>query len=79
MTRDYPYPPRAMTRQRAAAYCDLAVSEFEREVTSGRLPQPFRLGNRDHWSRAALDEALAAMAGEGENTDWRKGQPLYAA
>ena len=76
--REYPYPPRMMTRGRAAHYCDLSAAEFEREVAAGRLPLPVKLGKQDHWSRAALDEYLARIAGEAGD-DWRKGQPLYAA
>ncbi len=76
--REYPYPPRMMTRGRAAHYCDLSEAEFEREVAAGRLPMPVKLGNREHWSRIALDECLARIAGE-NGGDWRKGQPLYAA
>lgn len=78
MAREYPYPPRMMTRGRAAHYCDLSEAEFEREVAAGRLPLPVKLGNRDHWSRVALDEALSSLAGESAG-DWRKEQPLYAA
>lgn len=77
MAREYPYPPRMMTRTRAAAYCDLTVAEFEREVLDGRLPMPVKLGSKDHWSRVALDEHLSRIAGE-QSGDWRQKQPLYA-
>lgn len=77
MARDYPYPPRMMTRGRAAHYCDLTESGFEREVAAGRLPPPVKLDGKDHWSRVALDEYLARIAGE-DPGDWRKVQPLYA-
>lgn len=59
------YPPAAMVRRRAAAYCDLSEAEFDREVAAGRLPQPFRVGRSNHWSRQQLDKALAVLAGEG--------------
>lgn len=75
---EFPYPPRMMTRARAAHYCDLSEREFEREVFAGRLPPPVKLGSRDHWSRVALDESLSRLAGEGVS-DWRKEQPLYGA
>lgn len=76
--REYPYPPRMMTRARASHYCDLSEQAFEREIAAGRLPPPIKLGGRDHWSRVSLDESLAQIAGEAAN-DWRKEQPLYAA
>lgn len=78
MAREYPYPPRMMTRGRAAHYCDLSEQAFEREIAAGRLPLPTKLGGKDHWSRIALDECLARIAGE-EVGDWRKDQPLYDA
>jgi hypothetical protein len=68
-----------MTRARAAHYCDLSEAEFEREVIAGRLPVPVRFGNRDHWSRVALDDSLSRIAGESIGNDWRKEQPLYGA
>lgn len=76
MAREYPYPPRMMTRGRAAHYCDLSEAEFEREVSAGILPGPVKLGNRDHWSRTALDEYLDRLAGE-RAADWRAGSNLY--
>lgn len=79
MAREYPYPPRMMTRTRAAHYCDLSEAEFEREVIAGRLPLPVRFGNRDHWSRVALDDSLSRIAGEAIGNDWRSEQPLYGA
>lgn len=78
MPREYPYPPRMMVRPRAAHYCDLGERAFGREVEAGRLPPPVMLGGREHWSRLALDEYLARIAGETAG-DWRKDQPLYAA
>lgn len=73
---EYPYPPRMMTLGRAAHYCDLSPTEFEREVAAGRLPVPVKLGKADHWSRATLDEYLARIAGESSD-DWRKDSNLY--
>jgi len=70
--------PRMMKRATAAAYCDLSAVEFEREVSAGRLPQPVRLGNSEHWSRVAIDDMLEQLSGDGAH-DWRKGSPLYGA
>ena len=78
MGAEYPYPPRMMARGRAAHYCDLTEAMFEKEVAAGKLPPPVKLGGKDHWSRVALDEALARIAGE-QSGDWRREQPLYAA
>lgn len=75
MAREYPYPPRMMTRPRAAHYLDLSEAAFEREVLAGRLPPPMMLGGKDHWDRKVLDSYLDGPSGR----DWRKDQPLYAA
>lgn len=65
-----------MRRSLAARYCDLSVAEFEREVMAGNLPQPVKLGNEEHWSKAQLDHSLAVLTGEAQK-DWRIGSPLY--
>jgi hypothetical protein len=71
----YPHWPRMMRRPTAAAYCDLSVADFEREVVGGRLPAPIKLGREDHWSLDQLDAALDTMLGVGGKRDWRKDQP----
>lgn len=71
-----PYWPAMMKRATAAAYCDLSTNEFEREVFSGTLPMPVKLGNSEHWSRAAIDERLGRLAGD-SRPDWRSQSSLY--
>lgn len=73
-----PYWPIMMKRSTAAHYCDLSVAEFEREVASGRLPMPVKLGNSEHWSRLAIDEMLGRLTGD-SGPDWRKKSKLYGA
>ncbi len=68
--------PRMMKRATASAYCDLSAAEFEREVFAGRLPQPVKLGNSEHWSRIAIDEMLSRLSGE-SLPNWREQSPLY--
>ena len=58
-----------MKRATAASYCDLSVSAFEGEVTAGRLPQPVKLGGRDHWCRNALDKALDRITGNAQDNE----------
>lgn len=64
--------PRMMKRQTAAAYCDLSVGAFEREITAGRLPAPIVLGGREHWCKNALDRALDRLTGAEQVPDYRK-------
>lgn len=70
--------PRMMKRATAAAYCDLSVASFEREVAIGRLPLPVKLGNTEHWCQAQIDAALDRLTGQAA-PDWRKEQPGLAA
>jgi predicted DNA-binding transcriptional regulator AlpA len=67
-----------MRRETAAAYCDMAIAEFEREVASGRLPPPIALGRAERWSKSQLDKSLTTLAGDVGEEDWRAGSPLYA-
>lgn len=64
--------PRMMKRATAAAYCDLSVAAFEREVAAGTLPMPVMLGNREHWCKNALDRALDALTGAEPVPDYRR-------
>lgn len=55
--------PAMMKRRTAAEYLDMSEAAFEREIVNGRLPAPVIMGGRDHWSKDALDRALAAIVG----------------
>ena len=72
------FPPRMMRRSTAAAYLDVSTAEFEREVAAGRLPMPVQFGNAEHWSREAIDTAIARMTGE-HVPGWREKAKLYSA
>lgn len=80
--------PAAMRRSLAAKYLDLGEASFIREVFDGRLPAPFILGGREHWSKAQIDRAIAVLSGEvvdygevlvnGKSVnEWTDGSPLY--
>ena len=45
--------PRMLKRDKAAAYCDLSVAAFEREIVAGRLPAGVMLGGR---AKSPLDD-----------------------
>lgn len=70
------WAPRAMRRATAAEYLELSTAEFEREVAAGRLPMPFKLGNAEHWSKEAIDEAVARLSGD-RAPSWRDKSRLY--
>lgn len=75
--RAYHAWPRMMLRATAAAYCDMPIAEFERGVAAGTLPLPFKVVDRQRWSRVALDEAFERLAGERAD-DWRAKSKLYS-
>lgn len=66
-----------MLQKTAAAYVELSVAAFEREIIAGNLPQPVTLGNKPHWHRRELDAYLDRLTGNGGN--WRDESPLYNA
>lgn len=71
--------PAMMRRATAAAYLELSVAAFEREIVAGTLPKPVRLGGKDAWSKRKLDEAIDILLGEGTaDLDWRRHTKLYA-
>ncbi len=53
-----------MRRTTAAAYLDMAVTDFEREMSKGRLPMPIEIGGGERWSRVQIDEAIDTLTGE---------------
>ncbi|MFZ5696138.1 MAG: helix-turn-helix transcriptional regulator [Pseudomonadota bacterium] len=69
--------PAMMRRKTAAAYLDLSIAAFEREVLSGTIPQPVMLGGREAWSRKQVDAAMDALTGGMRSSDWREHSPLY--
>lgn len=75
MARAIPDWPGAMKRTTAAAYCEMSVAEFEREMLAGNLPLPIDLGKGPRWRRADIDEHLEQLAGK--PGDWRASAPLY--
>lgn len=56
-----PIQPRGMSRETAAAYCELSVEAFSDWVALGRLPGPFPGTHR--WDRKAIDIALDKLSG----------------
>jgi hypothetical protein len=50
-----------MSREAAAAYCDLSVEAFSEWIELGRLPGPFP--NTHRWDRKAIDLAMDKLSG----------------
>lgn len=66
------YPPALMLRKTAAKYLDMSEAAFEREVAAGRLPIGKVIGGREHWSRGALDAAIAHLMGDTQMPEYEK-------
>jgi hypothetical protein len=63
----------------AAAYLDMAVTAFEREVAAGNMPDPIQFGGKKAWSKMLIDEALDRLVGNiAPGSDWRSRSPLYS-
>jgi hypothetical protein len=56
-----PIRPRLLSRQQAAAYCNISPGSFSNWVRSGRLPLP--LPGTSRWDQKAIDFALDTMSG----------------
>ena len=72
MTAALPDWPAAMRKERAASYLDLTVAAFEREVLTGRLPQPTVLDGKERWLKAAIDKAIQGQDGSSAEAEFWK-------
>jgi predicted DNA-binding transcriptional regulator AlpA len=50
-----PVPRRGLSREEAAMYCGIGTTSFDRLVADGRMPKPFRIGNRVLWDIRKID------------------------
>lgn len=64
--------PATMKRATAAAYCDMSVAAFEREIVAGRLPAGVMFGGREHWRKDAIDAAIARLGGDVDQPEFLK-------
>lgn len=62
--------PRGLSREQAAAYVGVSRTKFDEMVRDGRMPKPKRVDGRVIWDRLRLDEAFAALPGDGEANPW---------
>ena len=62
--------PRGLSREQAAAYIGVGASLFDMMVKDGSMPGPKRYHTRTFWDRASLDEAFAALPGDGNVNPW---------
>ena len=63
-------PPRGLSRVQAATYVGVSTTLFDAMVSDGSMPGPKRYHTRTIWDRASLDEAFAALPGDGEVNPW---------
>lgn len=64
--------PRLLQRSKAAAYCDMSIPSFEREIAAGRFPSSIMVGGREHWCIKALDAAIDRLVNGGDVADYRQ-------
>ena len=63
-------PPRGLSRVQAAAYVGVSPTLFDAMVSDGSMPKPKRYHTRTIWDRANIDEAFAALPGDGKGNPW---------
>jgi predicted DNA-binding transcriptional regulator AlpA len=62
--------PRGLSRVWAAAYVGISPTLFDRAVSEGKMPKPFRLYGRVLWDIRKLDAAITAL-----DTDYSTDDP----
>jgi predicted DNA-binding transcriptional regulator AlpA len=50
-----PVPRRGLSRDEAAVYVGIGATLFDRLVSDGRMPKPFRIDNRVLWDIRKID------------------------
>lgn len=67
------WPPRGLSRDLAARYIGVGVTEFDEMVADGRMPMPRRIGGRRVWDRFSIDAAFDALSEDGardQENEW---------
>jgi len=63
----------------AAAYLDMAVTAFEREIAVGNMPDLIQFSGKKACSKKKIDEPIDRLEGNVMlGGDWRSRSPLYA-
>ena len=61
--------PNAMRKADAADYCGISVSQFGKMIKLGTMPTARNAGGAKIWLRLELEDALAALALDGERDE----------
>ena len=61
--------PNAMKKADAADYCGISVSQFGKMIKLGTMPNARNAGGAKIWLRLELEDALAALALDGERDE----------
>ena len=55
------YPPRGMSREKAARYVGVGITKFDEMVADRRMPKPKRIDGRVVWDLYRLDAAFSDL------------------
>jgi len=61
--------PNAMKKADAADFCGISVSQFGKMIKLGTMPTARNAGGAKIWLRLELEDALAALALDGERDE----------
>lgn len=64
------FPPRGLSRVKAAAYVGVGTSKFDEMVMDGRMPKPKLVDRRNIWDRVELDAKFDELPSEAEVNPW---------
>lgn len=74
-------PRRGLNRVEAARYVGVSTTTFDKLISEGKMPEPFRIGSRTIWDLRKLDAAFDVLSGPEEEDsftgweDWDRAQP----
>ena len=61
--------PNAMRKSDAADFCGISISQFGKMIKLGTMPNARKAGGAKIWLRLELEDALAALALDGERDE----------
>ena len=61
--------PNAMRKSDAANFCGISVSQFGKMIRNGTMPKARDAGGAKIWLRTELEDALTALALDGEQDE----------
>jgi predicted DNA-binding transcriptional regulator AlpA len=62
LSQNRPVPRRGLSRDEAAIYVGIGATLFDRLVSDGQMPKPFRIGSRILWDIRKIDLCIDELS-----------------